>query len=218
MESSHLNTIVDELRQERAALQEKITHLRSQLEGLESDRQRIDAAEKALSGEATKPNGAKTGRTKVAKASPSPKKADVVAAMTRVLRSAGELSLDALKRTVEGDLTAEGFNRSGFAMRFREACEDALFLPTDGGLRLATPSQVVANETSGKHVQLSSGSRATLGSGAVRDVPPVDNSDEQDRRPCTPDAQCAAKEERAMKVLQRNKEAYAERREEKAGL
>lgn len=139
MESKALVAVANELRKQHNALQENVTARRTELATLEEELSRIDAALAALAGNAPKPvsNGARTRQLRKATQTPSAKKADVIAAMTRVLKTHQEMEADQLKQQVEKLLTQEGFNRFGFAMRWNEACRDPQFSETPNGFRFA---------------------------------------------------------------------------------
>lgn len=150
MAPSNLDAITSELQRQRNLVHERATALRSDLWTEEKDLARIDAALVALSGEAAKPasNGSSAKRPKRTAQTPSAKKADVIAAVRQVLERSGALREDILKNEVEAELTKVGFNRSGFAMRFKEALQDSQFVHSPGGLRLAgEPKAVVVGAT-----------------------------------------------------------------------
>jgi hypothetical protein len=150
MESQSLDVIASELQKQRNLVHQKATALRSDLWTVEKDLARIDAALAALSGEAAKgeSNGLTEKRPKRTAQSPSAKKADVVATLRQVLERSGDLHEDVLRSEVEAELTKAGFNRSGFAMRFKEALRDSQFVPSSTGLQLASgPDAVVVGAT-----------------------------------------------------------------------
>jgi hypothetical protein len=152
MESQNLDAIVAELRKQRCVVNEKATALRSELGSLEKDMARMDAALVALTGEAKAASkGGKDSRPKRTTQTPSAKKADAIAAMRRVLEKEGVLESDALKKAVEAQLASEGFNRSGLAMRLKEASQDSQFVETPAGFRLAEESMTVSKTSSQGH-------------------------------------------------------------------
>jgi hypothetical protein len=139
MESKALVAVANELRKQHNSLQESVTARRTELATLEEELSRIDAALAALAGNAPKPvnNGSKAKVPRKTTQTPSAKKADVIAAMRRVLVTEDVLEASELKKQVETQLAEQGFNRFGFAMRWNEACHDPQFVETPEGYRLA---------------------------------------------------------------------------------
>jgi hypothetical protein len=140
VESDNLDAIASELQRLRNQKHQQATALRSDLWTVEKLVARIDAALVALSGEATKAdgNGHTAKKTKRTLETPSAKKSDVIAAMRRFLEKEEVTPVDALRKQVEALLTEDGFNRFGFAMRWKEAIQDSQFVVTPEGLKLST--------------------------------------------------------------------------------
>lgn len=150
MESENLSTIVSALRTRRDLASQKAVTLKSELAAVEAEESRIEAALAALSGESPKPtNGnSKPKSTRRAPQGRAAKKADVIAAIRRVLDQEHVLPADALKSRVESLLIEDGFNRFGFAMRWNEASQDPQLVPTSEGLKLR--GNMKANERSNR--------------------------------------------------------------------
>lgn len=158
MESQGLEAVTSELQRHRNLVHQKATAVRSDLWTVEKDLARIDAALAALSGNATNTpsNGSNAKESRRTSRGPSAKKADVIATMRRVLEEEQVMVADALRHQVESLLTERGFNRFGFAMRWKEACQDSQFIATQTGIRLAERDTTESTEMTHDHMRGSS--------------------------------------------------------------
>lgn len=151
MEPKTIDSIIAELRKQLDYAEQHASTLRTELSTAEQERDRIDAALAALTGSVKLPaSGHTSNKSRKNFQSPSPKKADVIAAMRSVLQETTELGLGALREAVDARLSGNGFNRSGLAMRFKEACRDGQFVITPTGVRLAELESTTASTS--KHV------------------------------------------------------------------
>lgn len=146
MESKTLVSVANDLRKQHNAIQDIVGTRTAELAAYQDELSRIEAALAALTGDLPKPvaNATKSKTTKRSAQTPSAKKADVIAAMRRILEVQDVLEVVALKSQVETQLTEEGFNRFGFAMRWNEACRDPQFMHTADGLTLRGESDMPA--------------------------------------------------------------------------
>jgi hypothetical protein len=138
MESQSLESIASELRKLWNAATEKGIALKEELATIEDETARIDAALSVLSGSAPKAtsNAQNAKAPKRTTQTPSAKKADVIAVARRVLEKEEVMQADVLKKRVEDLLTESGFNRFGFAMRWKETVQDPQFIDTKEGMQL----------------------------------------------------------------------------------
>lgn len=123
-----VNEIVEKLRFEEARLKQHVEKLRAQFAKCESELTQVQAALVAL-GE--KPKAKASGKPMRTRAS----KREITMAIADVLGKHGVVETTRLKAIVEK--LFEGRGRQGFSVRFNESLEDARFVETPGGWRLA---------------------------------------------------------------------------------
>lgn len=141
METQGMDAIIAELQKHRTDVHQRVAVVQQELGSLERELARLDSALLALMGES--PKAAIALKAKAARKTsdaPSAKKAHVIEVMRRILVAKQPLQASDLKAEVETELTRAGFNRSGFAMRFKEAVQDPRFLGSEAGIRLAEPA------------------------------------------------------------------------------
>lgn len=129
MESSSLDGIKQQLQQEQSEIRAKADKLRSELQAMDENLERIDSAIAALDGTAGGSRPAKAAPIKERKkiTNPSANKADVIKFMESLLEERGKMNENELKEAVESKLKESNYTLMGFSLRFKEAKADARF-------------------------------------------------------------------------------------------
>jgi hypothetical protein len=137
-----VNEIVEKLRLEETRLKQQVEKLRAQFAKYESELTQVQAALVAL-GEKPKPKAAgKPMRTRASKR-------EIIAAISEVLGQHGVVETGRLKAAVEKSLDDRGRSRQGFSVCFNESLEDARFVETPGGWRLAAEHEADTHSDGG---------------------------------------------------------------------
>ncbi|MEM7811337.1 MAG: hypothetical protein AAF532_07670 [Planctomycetota bacterium] len=124
--------IAGALREELHPLDEEANRLRQRLAELDAQRDRLNAALLALSGESQTKKRKRSGK-------PAATKAEVIDVIAGLLRDNTTLAPDDLKDLTKDKVANDlGKGLNGFALRFREALADPMFVQgPDGLIRLA---------------------------------------------------------------------------------
>lgn len=143
MESSSLEGIKQQLQQEQSEIRAKAEKLRSELQAMDENLERIDSAIAALDGTAGVSRPVKTTATKERKkiTNPSAGKADVIKYMQEILTEKGKMAEDGLKEAVESKLKEANYTLMGFSLRFKEAKGDARFIVSGDSISLKDSSK-----------------------------------------------------------------------------
>lgn len=146
MESTSLDSIKEQLQQQRSEIEAKAETLRSELGFLDDDLSRINAAIAVLDGAALSPATGKVVKPKERKKmqTPSAGKADVIKCLRSVLAERGTVEAKALKTIVEEQIAKAGFTRMGLSLRFKEALADSQFVETPAGVRIKEEKRTAA--------------------------------------------------------------------------
>lgn len=119
-----LETIKESLSYERTTREAEIAEILADLETKKAELQGVISALAALTGEPLAiRNG--NGHKRVRPSKPSANKEDISKLIASVVRDEEALGDEGLKERVEEKLVAAGFNRLGFALRFKEALAEA---------------------------------------------------------------------------------------------
>jgi hypothetical protein len=129
-----VNEIVEKLRFEEARLKQQVEKLRAQFARCESDLTQVQAALVALGEKPKAKSGGKPMRTRASKR-------EIMTAIADVLGKHGVVETTRLKAMVEKMFEDRGHGRQGFSVRFNESLEDARFVETPGGWRLAADQE-----------------------------------------------------------------------------
>ncbi len=143
MESTSLEGIKQQLQQEQSEIRARADKLRSELQAMDDNLERIDSAIAALDGTAAGSRPVKAAAAKERKriTNPSASKADVIKYMQEVLTDKGKMSEGELKEAVEGKLKEASFTLMGFSLRFKEAKGDARFVVNGDSISLKESSK-----------------------------------------------------------------------------
>lgn len=141
--------IVEQVERERSLLRAKANKLEGELAVTEEQLARLDKAAAALIGAVLAADGDEAAKLQVRKKSSKPRRpavgrSQVAAAMEQVLRKVAVLEAVELRKQVENQLTAAGFSRMGFSLRFNEALKDSRFVSSPDGVRLKVAPEAVS--------------------------------------------------------------------------
>jgi hypothetical protein len=143
METSGLEGIKQQLQQEQLEIRAKADKLRSELQAMDENLERIDTAIAALDGTASGSRPAKATAVKERKkiTNPSAGKADVIKYMQEILAEKGKMAEGELKEAVESKLKEANYTLMGFSLRYKEAKGDARFLVSGDSVSMKDSSK-----------------------------------------------------------------------------
>ena len=138
MSHERLNAVLETLRAEEEGILTQLDAAKARVTELEKDHERIHGAIASLTGEGGKKKKSSTKRTKPSPTGkPAPTKADVVEAITLLLRETPVIKNEELLKAVGTVMDKNGRSRMGLSLRFKEALQDARFLESSEGVQLA---------------------------------------------------------------------------------
>lgn len=108
----NFDSLIQKLEQDETDIREILSDLNAEVATYQGHLKKVLEAKAALG---KKPAKKKSGAKK-----PSPSKSDVASAIQSIEANAGEISESELRTKVEDKLVADGFAKTGLALRFKE--------------------------------------------------------------------------------------------------
>jgi len=143
MEIKDFGPVSVQLEQQHAILSAKADSLRAELATLVDLLTRIEGAKAALNGPTPCiANAALIKKEKRKAVAPSVSKAQVIEFMLKELSQNKLVHESQLKSRIEQVLVDSGYSRSGYSLRFKEACSDSRFQSGPNGISLTQPGKV----------------------------------------------------------------------------